>query len=61
MDPAVALALISGARYLTMTAFSFLEAAGQNEAEIEQFFAETKAQFDLRDPANLPDPSGSGN
>jgi hypothetical protein len=56
MDPQVALALIGAARYGMMTAFSFLEAAGKDEAEIEAFYQETKAEFNRRDPANLPDP-----
>ena len=56
MDPATALALIGAARYSIMTAFSFLEAAGKDETEIEQFYQETKAEFSQRDPAKLADP-----
>jgi hypothetical protein len=55
MDPGVALALISAARHGLMTAFSFLEAAGKDETEIEAFYQETKAEFNQKDPAKLPD------
>ena len=56
MDTAIALALISAARYSIMTAFSFLEAAGKTETEIEAFYQSTKAEFDAKDPGNLADP-----
>ena len=55
MDPVIALALISSARYSIMTAFSFLEAAGKTEAEIDTFYQATKKSFMEKDPDNLAD------
>jgi hypothetical protein len=56
MDPVVALQLIAASRQLLMLGFSFLEAAGKTEAEIDAYYAETKAEFKARPPEGLPDP-----
>ena len=55
MDPVIALALINSARYSIMTAFSFLEAAGKTEAEIDTFYQTTRKSFMEKDPDDLPE------